>query len=247
MTLTLSTDRKTANLASPNGKTAKIKNAFGLPSGTNFSCPGATSVCEKICYAGKLEKVFPGFRKSMLSNWEALQGKSIQQMVGMIDPLIVQFEKDCEKWGAEKYFRIHHDGDFFSLEYAFAWAQVMLMHPAVNFWVYTRSFVPALNVVSILAPIPNLSLYLSVDADNGKYAEDVIAEFPNVRIAALAETFTEAGDVIAQIRDDNKPGAKCPELTKQIPLITKAGGACFSCMLCPQGKADIRFAFRPNK
>ncbi len=62
MNLRVSTDRKTANLASPNGKTAKIPNAFGLAAGREFSCPGATDSCAPICYAGKLERIFKGMR-----------------------------------------------------------------------------------------------------------------------------------------------------------------------------------------
>jgi hypothetical protein len=39
-----------------------------------------------------------------------------------------------------------------------------------------------------------------------------------------------------------KPGAKCPENNKSIPLISNAGSACVSCGLCVYGKADIRFS-----
>ena len=54
MKLKRSNDRKVANAVSPNGKTPTIANTFGLPAGKAFSCPGETSVCSKVCYAGKL-------------------------------------------------------------------------------------------------------------------------------------------------------------------------------------------------
>ena len=68
-----SKDRKVANVVTPNGKQASIANTFGLPAGKAYSCPSATSVCEKICYAGKLEKVFKGTRENLLHNWNLLK------------------------------------------------------------------------------------------------------------------------------------------------------------------------------
>jgi hypothetical protein len=56
MKLKRSNDRKVANLVTKNGKQAAIANTFGLPAGKAYSCPGATSICESVCYAGKLEK-----------------------------------------------------------------------------------------------------------------------------------------------------------------------------------------------
>ena len=66
-------DRKVANLVTKNGKQAAIANTFGLPAGKAYSCPGATSVCESVCYAGKLEKLFKGVRANLLHNWELLK------------------------------------------------------------------------------------------------------------------------------------------------------------------------------
>ena len=62
MKLKRSNDRKVANLVTKNGKQAAIANTFGLPAGKNYSCPGATSICESVCYAGKLEKLFKGVK-----------------------------------------------------------------------------------------------------------------------------------------------------------------------------------------
>ncbi len=68
-----SNDRKVANLVTKNGKQAAIANTFGLPAGKAFSCPGATSVCESVCYAGKLEKLFKGVKANLLHNWTLLK------------------------------------------------------------------------------------------------------------------------------------------------------------------------------
>lgn len=235
-----SSDRKTANLATPNGKQAKINNAFGLPSGTAFSCPGATSVCERVCYAGKLERLFPGMRASMLHNWELIRDASFATMVTLLSEVISDFRADCVKWDAPMEFRIHHDGDFFSRDYAHAWATVVRLNPDIQFWVYTRSFTPGINVVDLIADIPNLAVYLSVDSVNRGYASVIRDEYPSVRFATLAQTAADAATDMVGLT--GKPGGICPENVKRIPLISEAGGACHSCGLCVKGKSDIRFS-----
>jgi hypothetical protein len=242
MSLRRSTDRKTANLATPNGKTPAIANAFGLPSGRAFSCPGATSVCESVCYAGKLERLFPGMRAVMLANWDAIKDASYFEMRDMLGVMIAEFVADCDRRNAFPAFRIHHDGDFFSRDYAQAWADTVRAFPNVQFWVYTRSFTPGINVTDIIADIPNLAVYISVDTDNMRYARTIIDEFPSIHLASLMATSGEAAGMIRGIREDSRPGAKCPENVKQIPLITREGGACFTCGICVTGKADVRFA-----
>lgn len=242
MTLRRSNDRKTANLANKAGKQPRIANAFGLPAGRAYSCPGATSVCESVCYAGKLEKIFPSMRALLEHNWQTIKDASFGTMVMHLHTMIKEFSAECEKKGAEKYFRIHWDGDFFSRTYASAWAMTIRLNPDVRFWVYTRSFTDRLNVIDIIADIPNLAVYLSVDVDNEEWAEHIIAEYPSVMVASLSDTMDNAAEVIRRVRPNNRPGAKCPELIGAIPLISLNGGACFTCKLCPEGKADIRFA-----
>lgn len=241
ITLRRSTDRKTANLATPNGKQAKIANAFGMASGKAFSCPGATSVCESVCYAGKLERLFPGMRNLMLANYNAVANATYSELVIALNSMISDFRADCVKHNAERAFRIHHDGDFLNRTYASAWATVIKINPDIQFWVYTRSFTPGTNVVDIIADIPNLAVYLSVDSENKQYARTILDEYPSVRIALLADTMADGADEMERM-GMARPGAKCPENIKRIPLISNNGGACFSCQLCVQGKVDVRFA-----
>ena len=132
-----SNDRKVANAVSKNGKTPTIANTFGLPAGKNFSCPGATSICETVCYAGKLERVYKGVKATLLHNWELLKNADITTMVSLLDEMIIEFKADCDKRNADKLFRIHWDGDFFSDTYAYAWKTVINRHTDVQFWVYT--------------------------------------------------------------------------------------------------------------
>ena len=235
MTLKRSKDRKVTNAVSPNGKTPTIANTFGLPSGKNYSCPGETSICAKVCYAGKLERVYKGVREVLLHNWELLKDADHDTMENLLQEMIDDFRKDCDKRNAEKLFRIHWDGDFFSDEYAFAWKHVVLNNPDIQFWVYTR--VP--SAARMLKDITNLSLYFSTDSENKDEAVKLNSEH-GIRLAYLADTFAIGqSDMKAMI---GKVGGKCPENAKRIPLISTNGSACVSCGLCVYSKADIVFS-----
>jgi hypothetical protein len=235
MPLLRSKDRKVTNAVSPNGKTPTIANTFGLPAGKSYSCPGATSVCESVCYAGKLEKVFPTVKKNLLHNWELLKDADSDTMVSLLSEMIDEFIKDCDKRNAQKLFRIHWDGDFFNDTYANAWKTVILNNPSIQFWVYTRVKSAAL----ILNGIDNLSLYYSTDSENVKIGVDLKIN-NGIRLAYLAKNFAVGqADMKAMI---GKVGAKCPENNKQIPLISTKGSACVSCSLCVYSKSDIVFS-----
>ena len=235
MKLKRSNDRKVANSVSPNGKTANIANTFGLPAGKEYSCPNQTPTCASVCYAGKLEKVYKGVRENLLHNWELLRNADYETMVALLTDMINDFKKDCDKRGADKLFRIHWDGDFFNDTYVLAWAETIRVNPDVQFWVYTR--VPF--AAEMLKGIRNLSLYFSTDDDNVETAKELKSAH-GIRLAYLGKTFAVTETVMKELT--GKPGAKCPENAKKIPLISTNGSACVTCGLCVYGKADIRFS-----
>jgi len=230
-----SNDRKVANLVTKNGKQAAIANTFGLPAGKNYSCPGATSVCETVCYAGKLEKIFPSVKVNLLHNWDLLKDADSITMVQLLDEMIVDFIADCNKKNAPKLFRIHWDGDFFNDTYAYAWKTIIDNYPDIQFWVYTRVKSAAL----ILKDIPNLSLYYSTDSENKTIGIGLKTDH-GIKLAYLAKNFAEGQADMKELT--NRPGAKCPENAKRIPLISNAGSACVSCSLCVYSKSDIVFS-----
>jgi hypothetical protein len=235
MKLLRSKDRKVTNLSTPNGKQAKIANTFGLPSGKEYSCPGMTSVCEKICYAGKLENVFPSVGRMLLKNWAIVKQANLNELTALLDDMIVSFKTECEKNNVEKSFRIHWDGDFFSLLYIIAWRKVILKHSDVQFWCYTR----VATAVPALYNLPNLSLYFSTDSENVPVAIRLHAMY-NVKLAMLDETFEEASEALSKAI--NKRGTKCPENNKKIPLISNKGGACITCGLCVENRNHVLFS-----
>jgi hypothetical protein len=231
-----SNDRKVANAVSPNGKTPTIANTFGLPAGKAYSCPGATSICEKVCYAGKLEKVYKGVKAVLLHNWDLLKDANKETMVTLLDEMIIDFHKDCDKREAPRLFRIHWDGDFFNDTYAYAWKEIINKYPGTQFWVYTRVKSAAL----ILDGIDNLSLYYSTDDENSSIGEELRGNAKSLRLAYLGNTFSASESKMKELT--GKVGAKCPENLKAIPLISSNGSACVSCGLCVYGKADVRFS-----
>ena len=235
MKLKRSNDRKVANSVSPNGKTPNIANTFGLPAGKAYSCPGATSVCEKICYAGKLEKLYKNVKDNLIHNWELLKDADEPTMVNLLEDMINDFKKDCDKRNAEKLFRIHWDGDFFNDTYTRAWQYVIISNPDIQFWVYTR----VNSAAKMLKNIPNLSLYFSADSENISIAQELKVN-EGIKLAYLAENFAigkkELKDLIG------KSGIPCPENAKKIPLISKNGSACVTCGQCIFNRNDIVFS-----
>lgn len=238
-TLKASKDRKVANVVNKAGKQALIANAFGLPAGDKFSCGGMTAVCESICYANKLEILFPAVRTLLMHNWALLKDADYDTTVALLDEVICEFVAASDKRGADKVFRIHWDGDFFSAEYTAAWLEIVRRHGDVQFWVYTRE--AAFAVMIHKASLPNISLYYSADKANMPIAR-MLHKTYGIRLAMLADTF-QTGQ--AQMREiTGKVGAKCPENNKasNFALINTDGSACVRCGLCIFGKANIVFS-----
>lgn len=249
MKLKLSKDRKTTPKAKQSGSswTPEIPNAFGLPA--HISCPGMTDVCKSICYAFSLERAYTNVNLLLKHNWDLLQskGNAPTKIALLLEELIQDYLAGHERverlrdTDYPKIFRIHWDGDFYSIAYAKAWAKVIKDHPEIQFWAYTRSFKKKLNVVPHLADIDNLALYLSIDEDNMKDASVVLTNHPTVKSAFLGTTFDQAREYSLETIDKASP--KCPEQTGYYPLVLDTGeGACSACNMCINGTNDVLFS-----
>lgn len=242
--LKLSTSRKVAPVAHPT-KGALIKNCFSLPAGRAFSCPGATDQCDPAaggyCYAGRDERRFPSVRALVEHNFNLLRDASIPEMVELLDAAVCEFVKAAERRDVVKWFRIHEDGDFFSVDYAKAWAIVIRRHPDVTFWAYTRSFTREVNVIPVLSGIENLALYVSIDDDNRKIAARKMGAFKRrgVRAAVIAD-IEKVQEVSVKLTGRKSP--VCPEIIGKIPLVNEDRvGACIACKMCPKGLQPVAF------
>ena len=228
-------DRKVTNLVNAKGNGSLIQNTFGLPAGKNYSCPSATSVCEKVCYAGKLEKLYKAVKSNLLHNWELLKDADFNTMFHLLNDMILDFKKDCDKKDAPKLFRIHWDGDFFNKTYIEAWLSVIDTNKDVQFWVYTR----VKSAAMILRTLPNLSLYYSTDSDNVETGKELSVNH-GIKLAYLADTFAMGKEQLLAFA--NAKGVPCPENNKKIKLIDSNGSACVKCSQCVVGRNNILFS-----
>ena len=210
-----------------------LANSFGLPSGKEFSCPSATSVCEKVCYAGKLEKLRPSVRGVLMHNWQMLNGSSIERMTELLSKMMTGFYGECVEHDAPKVFRIHWDGDFFSGAYVVAWINVIRQFPDVQFWVYTR--VKSASISLHTAKLPNLSLYFSGDTEN--LATALMLNKMGIKVAMLGATFDEAKELLGDAKS-----FRCPENNRALPLANENGSACVQCMGCVNGTSNVQFS-----
>ena len=255
------------------GMVGKIYNSFGLPAG--HSCPGRTAFC-RDCYAAKNSEVcYPNVGRAMWHNWNALEAfyvrYGIDGYVALLNQMVNKFEKQIDYYGLEDHervFRIHWDGDFFSMDYAKAWAIVIDAHSQIQFWCYTRTFREELDVTPVFeGRCPNLELYLSVDEDNIFDAQRCLVESNRnggrLHVAACSVNYTKAHAIQQLVRggsvmppDGLPPGTTiaarkpiaCPENAGNIPLISDEGvGACISCGVCIRGSRDILFASSHEK
>lgn len=196
--LKLSYDRKVSPLGyrqpagrRPGRMTALVGNSFGLPTG--ITCPGLTPFC-KGCYAVGSEQS-AGVRALLEHNLAKLEeAGSVEAMTALIVDMLTLFLADAWAQGVEErdlIFRIHWAGDFFSEDYARAWAAAVRLFPELTFFAYTRSFRDPVNVVPILAGIDNCVLYLSADEWNAFSALRMATAY-KVRLAYCAEDYQSA-------------------------------------------------------
>lgn len=212
-------------------------NSFGLPAGD--SCPGKTEFCTS-CYAQRSEQS-AGVAELVDHNLALLRAAgTVDAMTDLLDEMIWRYRQHALAAGhgpPERLFRIHWDGDFYSIDYARAWATVIDANDDVQFWAYTRSFVEPVNVVPVLADLDNLALYLSIDAANAAAAREVMAAHPGVLAALCGPDYQRARALAPDLG-----AVVCPENVGRIPLMAKGAGACVTCRLCPDSRRSILFS-----
>lgn len=238
--LRLSRDRKVAPVGSFQASRARwiptIRNSLGLPAGD--SCPGRTGFCVS-CYGVRSEQSAGVLGALRANHALLLEAETIGAMHELLDRAVSRFVRSARRMGLppeDLLFRIHWDGDFYSEDYACAWGLTIHAHPEVRFWAYTRSFTDEVDVVPILDGLPNLALYLSVDAENAARAGEVLAAWPYARAALCADVEEKARDLLPGRRS-----VACPENVGRVALMTDGRGACATCRLCPDAVVDVRF------
>ena len=222
-----------------NSKTKFIRNhynTFGLPYGlpeNGGTCPGATfggGGCldtldghrRATCYMAKITQIYKATGQVLKDNLELLKGKTQTEMEVVLSSTVEEFVKKNSKKGDVFYFRLHYSGDFFSEEYAQAWASVIQRYPNVRFWVYSRSH----HLAHIFINCRNLTFFFSVDPINFHEALKVFETVQHLPNFALAWLGTKAAPDNAKFR-----WVTCPETSGKLQN-DKTNGACSKCRLC---------------
>jgi hypothetical protein len=103
------------------------------------TCPFATELCKKSCYAKKAERVYPQVLPSREANYsESLSPDFVSNMIYTIKTLLNS--KGFK--GKKAVFRIHESGDFYNLEYTRKWIAICKHFENDNriiFLAYTKS------------------------------------------------------------------------------------------------------------
>lgn len=102
------------------------------------TCPWATALCKRFCYARKSERCYPQVLPARRDNTTAAKSASFAQ--DMIDILHIMTARTKKQ---HIVVRIHESGDFFNKQYAMAWleiAQHFSNDPRFVFMAYTKSF-----------------------------------------------------------------------------------------------------------
>lgn len=126
-----------------NAKLGENVMTFSLPAG--HTCPGARECLARVtrdgklsdgketlfrCFAATMETRRSSIRKNRWNNFDALKGKSVQQMRDLI---LASLPIKATR------VRVHVSGDFFSADYFNAWCDVARSRPETLFYAYTKS------------------------------------------------------------------------------------------------------------
>jgi hypothetical protein len=100
------------------------------------TCPLATPMCIKACYATKAERIYPSVATRRDSNLKASKEDSfVMDMIELIDYELSLTTKNIN-------FRIHESGDFYTADYLFKWCEItdyFKDNKRITFMAYTKS------------------------------------------------------------------------------------------------------------
>lgn len=224
---------------SDNSKTKFRKNhsntfglMYGLPQ-NGGTCPGATTGAggcldvrdghkRETCYMAKITQIYKAVGSVLVANTSLLVGKTQQEMVEVLTNTVAEFVRKNKAHPDKLKFRLHYSGDFFSDDYAMAWAVVINKFPQVRFWAYSRSH----SVAKFFVNCPNLTFYFSVDVVNFNNALahwKEVSHLPNFGLAWLGTTEPPDPELFRWVT--------CPETSGKVKNLPDSG-ACSRCRLC---------------
>jgi len=165
-------------------KNHKLGNIWNISLPAVETCGGMSAACagpDGKCYVLKIYKRRPTVLKAHQNTY-----------VGILEALENgdEFELPTKVKDGD-VFRLHVAGDFFDPAYVYAWINLMVNNPHVQFFAYTRSWRmdDMVEPLKELATLTNMTLLLSVDRDTG-YPDTTI--WPDFRTAFMMVTDDDA-------------------------------------------------------
>lgn len=145
------------------------------------TCPFATEMCKKSCYARKAERVYTQVLPSREKNLEA------SKRPDFVENMVYTIEKELASrkyTGKKVVFRIHESGDFYNLEYAAKWVAIARHfenNDKIVFLAYTKSLAYLIRAGYGTKEFPKnfvvrSSLWADTSTANRDYTE--LYEFP---------------------------------------------------------------------
>jgi hypothetical protein len=182
-------------ITSRNGTLADPKpNAFSLVQVE--TCPGSTEACRSVCYVHNLETHQRATHDLYKHNTQEI--RRILADRRLADWWAATLG-DWIRRNAPGGFRWHVSGDLFSPEYANWIAMVCSEAPAVDFWIYTRSFGD--EYLEALESVSTINLHAFGKWKRGNLAVNLSCDRDNYELAKAARE-RWAGEVCNDIDDD---------------------------------------------
>jgi len=152
------------------------------------TCPFATELCKKFCYAMKAYRAYPNARNAWSENLEE------SRKWDFVPKMILEITKELERPSVKKakvlVVRIHESGDFYSKEYAKAWMKIASYFVGyapnkVKFMAYTKS----IEYFEDETIPENMTVRFSLWSDT-KEEQKALAEKMGLPIYTAVEEFT---------------------------------------------------------
>lgn len=163
-----------ALLSKGNTKLGPLIYSFSLVA--PVTCPGATALCQRFCYARTGRFLLPAVRQAHARRLTASQTNEF------VPALVHEIRQNCVN-----VVRVHVEGDFHTAGYIRQWGAIARRCPKTVFFAYTRSWrvkrlVPGLKDLAALA---NFRIWWSTDAETGR---PNVQELSGAGVAWMATT-----------------------------------------------------------
>lgn len=183
---------------------------FNLPS--KITCPYATELCRKFCYAVKAETAYPTCLPSRMKHLEESKKDDFaERMIYTIESYLM---KSSYKEAKKIVVRIHESGDFYNMAYMAKWFDIanhFKSDKRVVFMAYTKS----VNYLRFIVKPNNMIIRFSI-WDDTETEQIELAKAYNLPTYSAVEKFTnEPSQNRCLCRDCAKCG-KCWNKTKSI-------------------------------